>query len=82
MAIRNWICDFSKLKIFDKAYGRIMKVAFTVEVLHQALLKLLQRSILYSRSSLSRSAKDLLYLRLLVFARLSGITNLKIWVVT
>ena len=82
MAIRNWICDFSKLKIFDKACGRIMKVAFTAEVLHRALLKLLQRSILYSGSSLSSSAKDLLYLRLLVFSRSSGVTNLKVWVVT
>ena len=82
MAIRNWICDFSKLKIFDKACGRIMKVAFTTEVLHRALLRFLQRSILYSKSSSSSSAKDLLYLRLLVFSRSSGVTNLKVWVVT
>ena len=82
MAIRNWICDFSKLKIFDKAYDRIMKVAFTAEVLHRALLKLLQRSILYSGSFSSSSAKDLLHLRLLVFSRSSGVTNLKVWVVT
>ena len=82
MAIRNWICEFSKLKIFDKACGRIMKVAFTTEVLHRALLRFLQRSILYSKSSSSSSAKDLLYLRLLVFSRSSGVTNLKVWIVT
>ena len=82
MAIRNWICDFSKSKIFDKACGRIMKVAFFTEVLHRALLRFLQRSILYCESSLSSSAKDLVYLRLLVFSRSSGITNLKVWVVT
>ena len=39
MVIRNWICDFSKLKFFDKACGRIMKVAFTAEVLYRALLR-------------------------------------------
>ena len=59
-----------------------MKIAFIAEVLHWALLKLLQRSILYSGSSLSSSATDLLYLRLLVFSRSSGVTNLKVWVVT